>query len=560
MLIVYSQEQKNHTKKMYRSEDGKLYINKALPMYIWVSTSPDAGSEKIKLESEDSKAYTNPMYFDTDGYNTFRSPSKVDTVTKKMVYPEEDIIFEVYADADAPHVRISIDSTKLYKATDKTFCSGQSYINIITKDDFSGVEKVYYSVNGVAFSDYKDALSLAEEKEYTIKAYAVDNCGNASTTNERIFTIDKTAPVTKVEISEDQSESTVSGRSVIKLNADDNASGVRMVKYTIDGGVETLYKGGIYCKYLNEGDHTITYYGEDNVGNKEAVKSYTFYIDKTAPLIVDEFLGDTYIVNGQEYTSGRSKMKLTAMDNKAGVKEIYFSTNGVDYNLYTEPFYLPNNKGNQVLKYYAVDKVNNSNQNANISSGKQRISYMDLSGPVLKNTYIGKIFKNRDTVFINKDTKIKLIATDLESGLSKISYAINGKTEQTYNEPFSIDKEGVYNIQFSAFDNVMNSNKKDFYCIVDTKGPIVEHKFSIEPIEKKAGKAVYPAHTVVFLTAIDAQSGFDKFYYSINGGPLLLYTGFIKDLQRNSKYKIKVKAYDTLGNSSEEEFEFMTSD
>ena len=101
------------------------------------------------------------------------------------------------------------------------------------------------------------------------------------------------------------------------------------------------------------------FYATDNVGNVEQSQKYNFYLDKTPPVLIDELLGDTYFVNGKEYTSGRSKLKLTAIDNKAGVKEIYYTTNGKFYQLYTEPFYLPSVAGAMQINFYAVDNVSN---------------------------------------------------------------------------------------------------------------------------------------------------------------------------------------------------------
>jgi hypothetical protein len=61
-------------KKKYTSPDGKLYIQKALPIYLMLSTSPDDKAGSIVLKSESTAAYTNPMYFDSEGLNTIRSP------------------------------------------------------------------------------------------------------------------------------------------------------------------------------------------------------------------------------------------------------------------------------------------------------------------------------------------------------------------------------------------------------------------------------------------------------------------------------------------------------
>ena len=116
-FIAYAQSQEplKHEKKVYVAPDGRIYINKSLPVYLRIATSPDENSKSYLLKSEVTTKYSNPMYFDVEGYNTFRSPSSVDTVTKQPVYPAQDIIFEVYADSKAPLTNVDFGGTKIFK-------------------------------------------------------------------------------------------------------------------------------------------------------------------------------------------------------------------------------------------------------------------------------------------------------------------------------------------------------------------------------------------------------------------------------------------------------------
>ena len=50
-------------------------------------------------------------------------------------------------------------------------------------------------------------------------------------------------------------------------------------------------------------------------------------------------MGNTYMVGGKEYSSGRSRLKVAAVDNKAGVKEVWFSINGAPFELYDKPVF-----------------------------------------------------------------------------------------------------------------------------------------------------------------------------------------------------------------------------
>jgi len=555
---VAAQEQLKHEGKVYKSADGRLYVNKKLPVYLWISTSPNGNADKKLLESESSKAYVNPFYFDTEGYNSIRTPSKVDTSTKKVIQPQQDIIWEVYADSYAPTSTISYRSAGVRKVDKRLYASNLA-IRLTANDALSGVERILYSIDGVAFVDYKDSISLVDEKEYTVSFYSVDNVGNAEATNVQKIFIDKSAPSTELQIVGDASENVVSARSKLRFIATDKISGVKRTMVSIDNSPHFLYVGPFAVSNLKEGEHTVSFHSTDNLGNDEAMQTKIIFVDKTAPILIDELLGDSYFVNGREYTSGRSQLKLTAIDNKAGVKDIFYTVDGKNYQIYSSPFYLPNDGGNVIVNFYAVDKVNNRTAGSG-SNSKFHAAFMDLKGPRLSHKFVGLSFRNRDTTFINPQTKIELFGSDDVSGMKKITYTVNNEKETDYSQPLTFDKEGVYTFSYRGYDNVNNSNFANLWFIVDKTGPEIFERYSIESIGKNVGLDVYPAHTVVFLSATDKDSGFDKLSYSLNDKPFIPYTGYINKLLKNTRYKVKVRAFDKLGNFKETSFEFMTGD
>ena len=146
--------------------------------------------------------------------------------------------------------------------------------------------------------------------------------------------------------------------------------------------------------------------------NKEEVKVFDFYFDKTAPIMAADILGDRFIAVDQVYFSGRTKLKLTAVDNKVGVKEIMYSINDEPYQKYEQPFYLPSVSGVHTVRYYSVDNLaNKSTSDVKGSSSlefKHNVNkvYVDLTGPDISQRYQGRYHVSRDTVFINAETKI----------------------------------------------------------------------------------------------------------------------------------------------------------
>lgn len=557
--ISNSQEPLKHKKKIYRAENGKLYANKDLPIYFRIATSNDDHAESFLLMPDaGSKKYANPMYLDTEGYNTFRSPSKVDTVTKQIIYPLEDIIYELYSDSKSPVTKFSFDNKKYYKKDSIYYFGEKIEVKFDATDATSGVEDTYLSIDKQAYKKLSSVIELNEEKLYQLNFYSVDHVGNAETPKSIYIKIDLTKPTTKLIADPDLYNDIVSPRTKISLDASDENSKVKKTVFSINGGSYYNYTNPIVISGLKEGEHTITYYSTDNVGNEEAEKQYTFYLDKTAPMIVDELVGNTFIANGKEYSSGRSKIKLTAMDNKAGVQQIRYSINDGEFLEYTAPFYL-SKSGKLKIQTFVNDNVNNQAINL-IMTNKSNISYVDLSGPTLGHSFQGANFIAKDTAYITSETKIRLAAKDDAAGSKKIEYSIDNSEVKEYTESFSISNEGLHTITYTGYDNVDNSSSNTFICVEDNSGPEIFFRFSIISDKTKTldGKNydTYPNHVVLFLSSTDSSVGFDNMLYSINGLQDKPYTSLITGFQKDKLYTIKVTSIDKLGNKSQKSIDF----
>lgn len=553
-LFLAAQQKPAHEKKMYVSPEGKLYVQGELPLYLWLSTSPDESAKKHRLKSEESAPYTNPMYFDADGYNTFRSPSAVDTATRKPVYPLRDIVFEVYGDKSKPTTTIDYGDVKPFTIEGKLYVMENTKVTLVSKDNLSGIETTFYSIDGNPFSKYTAPITFTEEREYLLKFYALDNVGNDEEITEITYIYDKTAPITTRTIINDEHNNILSARSKIELKAEDKGVGVNRIVFTIDSGNEYTYKVPLRAANLSQGEHTVAYYAIDKVGNKEQVQTYTFYIDKTAPTIIEEVIAKTFFANGKEYASGKAQLKLTAFDNKAGVKEIHYSINGGDYILYEKPVFLTASSGNLEIKTYAVDNVNNKSV-SQTANQKTAIPYIDLSGPTLRHSFSGPKFKTRDTLFINSKTEISLKAYDLEAGMNRIEYRINGKDNLTYDKPFSIEKEGVYTINYVGYDNVENTSSESFYVKVDNSGPEINQQFSTISLGTTEGKPNYPKYVILFLSGTDNVVGLENIKYGFtSASPTKIYSAPITGFSTGEK-SIKLIATDKLGNITEKVIE-----
>ncbi|MGC8802526.1 MAG: OmpL47-type beta-barrel domain-containing protein [Bacteroidales bacterium] len=548
-------------KKMYKAPDGKLYINKSLPIYLFIGTRPDAANDITRLESETTKRYANPMYFDTEGINTIQSPWCVDTVTKQVVVPKHNIIFEVYADSKPPVTRISIETKRQHVRKGKIYLSGVSKIILSATDALSGVDKIMYSLDGNSYTEYTSPIELADQKEYLLKYFAYDHVGNMEEVRTAILVVDKTAPRVSMEIKGDFYEQILAGNASIIFCIEDTLSEPENLYYTLNDGATTTYMTPIDARKLPQGEYKLTYWAEDKVGNSSDKTTFTFYVDKTPPTIIPEIMGKTYLINGKEFSSGRSLLKLTTIDNKAGTKEIYYSINNSDFKKYEKPVMLSNTGGNLIVRAYALDYVNNRSE---ISEGTQSASlpYVDLTGPSIGYRIEGAYLKIADTIFVNKTSAIKLFASDDESGLNEILFSIDKGEYNKYTNPFSIGADGLHQLDISASDNVDNLSSQTLIIFTDNEGPQIYALFSspaYPSYQQESVQNIYPPYCKLFVSATDSRTSVQKMGYSLNGSPEKPLTGFLTGFNRGRNH-LHIRAWDLLGNESSLKLEFFVGE
>ncbi len=566
---AFGQEPGKHEWKSYVDQAGRFYINKNLPVYLRVATSPNENAQTHLLRSETSPQYSNPFYLDAEGYNTIRTPSQVDTVTKKVIQPVRDIIFEVFADGEAPVTRAKFLGAPKYVKDGKIYYGKNLQVELVTMDKVSGVETIFYSLDGAAYQPYKDILILEQEKvDQKLSYYAVDNCGNAETPQTKIFTVDRTGPLTLHRIIGNKAGGTIARDAKIAIESKDDLSGLWKIYYTVDGRKPQLYVRPLPASLFIGGKHKIGYFALDNVKNNDSDDEnnrsnsdfgFDFDVDANGPDVSYAIEGDQH-KGKHTYVSTRSTVQLSAKDDYSEIKKIGYGINNPAKTDYSAPFSFIEKSGIQKVNYYGIDGMNNK------SRLKYFTVYMDKTAPVTGVKYGSPQFFNRDTLFISVNTDISFTLHDYESGTKTTQYTLNENAPVVYNGKFKIDKEGAYKLKFNSVDNVNNKEtEKTSVLVVDDNSPVIYVNFSIQEIRKEAkdgtNYSVYPSYTKMYIGATDRNSGTQSIFYSINGGTLRKYTttNSIADTDLLAKpgfYSVKIVAKDKLGNQSEKIVEF----
>lgn len=542
-----------YEKRVYE-KDGRTYVQKSLPVYLKFSVMPDGKEYPLKSEAHPKDA--NPMYLDTEGVNYIRSKWAVDPETGKAIVPQREVQMPLYADGLAPRTSLTFSGAPRYRSGGITYFGKGLSFALKSTDGVSGVMETKYALNG-GYTDYSGNVAVSKEGAQTVYYYAADFVGNAESTRSKTFTLDLTAPQSSHAIVGIVYNNNILAPSTqFSLSTSDNLSGVKTVRYSFDGGSDRFYNPNIGMAGLQDGEHTLYYYAKDNVENTATKSSFAFYLDRLPPVVEHSVNGDQYKGN-YLYVSPRTKIGLSATDNKAGVKKIFYRWDEKERFDYGSEFNIPNTLGLHTVKYDATDNVEN------LAPNKYLKVFLDNRNPETGIKYGRPQFFHRDTLFITSRTAISLFARDAHSGVLKTEYAIDGGGMKGYSQ-FMLPSEGYHTVTFKSTDRVNNVEEmKTSSVFVDNTPPDLYVNFSIEPIGQKGGLKIYPNYVRMYIGATDKHVGTDKLFYSIDGGALTPYSSAatldvseMSRFKKRKKYKVKVVGEDKLGNKSEKTFEF----
>jgi len=255
LLALDAQVQPEVEKKHFVSPNGKLYWQGDLPIYFFISTKPN-GEGKTRLESEATKEYTNPMYLDTEGANYIRS--KWAYADGKYAVPKQEVVFEIFKDTRPTLTKLKYEGAPSYSKDNIRYFGKSLFISLSSSDALSGVESIYRSVDGASYTVYDSAIRLTADKAYKVTYYGVDNVGNVESPQSHSFIVDVTSPVTNHVVEGDQFNNVISERTLLKLSASDNSSGVKSSSYTLDDGSYSKFYRTISTIGIAEGDHNLS--------------------------------------------------------------------------------------------------------------------------------------------------------------------------------------------------------------------------------------------------------------------------------------------------------------
>ncbi|MET8089249.1 plastocyanin/azurin family copper-binding protein [Micromonospora sp. NPDC005220] len=267
---------------------------------------------------------------------------------------------------------------------------------------------------------------------------------------------DTTAPTVTGAVSGDQDpDGNYLGAATVTVTATDADSGVQTIEYQVDDTSFRPYTEPVRVTAI--GDHSVRFRATDQAGNTSAVGSVSFRIvepgeeDTTAPVVTAALAGDRDA--GGNYI-GTTTATLTATDSGSGVATIEYALDGAAFTTYTNPIVV-NAAGMHMLHYRATDAAGNTSAEQMAHFTVVEPPAEDTTAPTVAATVAGD--RNGDGGYVGGAT-VTVTATDAESGVAKIEYALDSGGWTAYAAPVAVRAPGPHTVRYRATDTAGNSS------------------------------------------------------------------------------------------------------
>jgi hypothetical protein len=206
-------------------------------------------------------------------------------------------------------------------------------------------------------------------------------------------------------------------------------------------------------------------------------------IDKTAPSLDVSVSGGSQ-VDGW-YTSPVT-VSLSGSDSLSGLNTIIYRVESGSWQEYSGSFSLSD--GSYRVWAYAVDVAGNT-----FGSDDPVLIQVDSGAPESRASFVGD---GSDGVFYESVT-VKLVASDVGSGVRELLYRVNGGDFVVYDGSFVLDSVGSYSIDFYAVDNLGNEESMQSVSVM-----VSDVNFVAELVSPVSGLYVLGLHLFSFEPAV----------------------------------------------------------
>ncbi|MCR5602639.1 MAG: Ig-like domain repeat protein [Lachnospiraceae bacterium] len=487
--------------------------------------------------------------------------------------------YHVLLDSQAPSVEVTSD-----KEFDK-WTSGNIGIKVTVNDSGSRLSRLKVVCGQTVLADegfnnddsycgtsreYQITEETLSDKGSELAVEVYDRAGNLSTVKKTVK-IDRTAP--EIGISGANSGEVYNKPVRVSLSGKDAHPDSVTVRYNVMkkmGESEEQVadstcslREAIESEIFNadsQGDYTVNVSAADQAGNESVPMTVRFRVDRTAPSICFEEIGEGYILR----TEGVLKINVSddfadayrvtvkgSVDNGRGTRDLKpgdyrvegcFSSNTYDFS----------EDGTYRITVEAEDEAGNGSE--------ESIGFViDRTPPVVQ---ILNGYEMQEEIITNEPPTISFSVTEsnyetamvvcdlkkrTDNGLEQVrapEWVMDGEKSQF---SITIDEEGSYELNVRVTDMAGNISGKTIRFTLDTTKPEIDY---VDTLDKKYVKSFRLPDN--FADYVKDESGVEYNTYLNSAN----YDGE-KEVNEDGKYILKITAVDDAGNQAEKTVEFI---
>lgn len=394
----------------------------------------------------------------------------------------------------------------------------------------------------------------------------VKNKLGVENTASAFFTVDRTPPITTLEVQSNSIEA--QGKIFVGLNnqiglssAEPGSynSGLKEIKVAIDGTWQTYTSP---FSLTTPGEHVIRFYSVDLMNNEEAIQTIQIVVNSLKPE-TSVFVGQPkYQPYSTIFVGGQTEFTVNAMETgtEVPIKEIHWGIappqrlkfpgdeyQVPSYQIYTNSITLPDYATQGISLYTrAVDATGNVG-----AWGQTGPLYVDISAPSLVLSWEGPdpVLDPVGIRYTTSATMYLLSAEDTGSGLNRAEYQVvhewgsDGWSDYAAGQKVILTANGGHEIQYRGFDQVGNSiSGQTYQVIIDNTPP----EISIANIEEGG---FYASPLLPEINILDAHLQNSEIF--LDGQP---YGG--DPIIALGSHQLHIQASDWAGNNSQRDVTF----
>jgi plastocyanin len=338
---------------------------------------------------------------------------------------------------------------------------GSATVTVTASDSGTGVAGVEYEIDDTGFVPYTAPVTVTELGDHSVQFRATDNAGNTSAVGSVSFRVveaggtDVTPPVVTATVTgEKDANGNYIGTATVTLTATDDDSGVAGIEYNVDGGAFRAYTAPVVVSGV--GSHMVHYRATDNAGNTSAEQMAMFTIvappveDTTPPTVTAAVAGDRE--PDGDYI-GSATVTITATDAGSGVDLVEYALDGGAWLEYTAPVVV-GTPGAHTVRHRATDNAGNTSAEGTSTFTVVAPPQPDTTAPVTAVSVAGE--RNAAGDYLGA-AMVTVTATDTESGVARIEYAVDDGAWTTYTAPVTVRTLGAHTVTYRATDNAGNT-------------------------------------------------------------------------------------------------------